>query len=176
MLLPTSIIPGLNIKWAVIVALVVGLVIAIYSHGRHVAAGEVAAAQRDTALAYAAEIVKQQATADDLTAENAALRARQEPKNRIITKEITRYVEIVKPDQRCTLPGPWRLRHDAAATGDPSIAEAGTMADGRADPVDDATALQIVGANYTACRDAIAKVKGWQRRYQALEAPDEKSH
>lgn len=142
-----------------------------YIKGAASVRADVAQEKLDIALAYAGEIVRRQDTADGLAAENTTLRAAQAPKDRIITKEVTRYVQVTPPALRCVLPGTWRLRHDAAATGDPTAAEAGPLATGEADPVEDAAALQTVGENYQACRNAIAQVEGWQRRYHRLEAP-----
>lgn len=144
--------------------------LAAYTHGRHTVQGEAATAQLTTALAYAGEIVSRQDTADRLATENTALRAAQAPKDRIITREIIRYETVTPPALRCLLPGTWRLRHDAAATGEPAAAEAGPVASAAADPVTDAAALQTIDSNYAACRNAIDQVDGWQRRYQALEA------
>lgn len=157
-------------RWAVIALVGVALFVTGYSHGRHVAAGDAARAQLDTALAYAGEIVRNQGEAERLAAENTALRAAQAPRDRIIAQEIVRYVQVTPPVLRCTLPGTWRLRHDAAATGLPGAAGAGSVADGLAEPVDDAAALETVGANYEACRAAIARLEGWQRRQRALDA------
>lgn len=140
-----------------------------YRHGRHVVEGEKAQAERDIAIAYAGEIIARQGIADGLTAENGTLRAAQAPKDRIITREITRYETVTLAAQRCLLPGTWRVRHDAASTGDPAFAETGLLAAGEDAPVEDAAALQTVSDNYQICRDAIAKLAGWQRRYAAIE-------
>ena len=96
-------------------------------------------------------------------------RTAQAPKDRLITKEITRYVDVTPAHQRCTLPGTWRVRHDAAATGMPTDAGAGSLAIGAGDDVEDATALDTVGENYAVARDCLAKLTGWQRRYRTLE-------
>lgn len=172
MLIPPSLIPGLNVKWAIGILLILSAAIAGYSHGRKTVKGEIAEAERDIAIAYAGEIVARQNIADGLSTDNAKLRATQAPRDRLITKEITRYVEVTRPADRCTLPGPWRLRHDAAATGQPPAAEAGPLAAGAADPVDDAAALETIGANYAVCREDQAKLAGWQRRYNAQEAAE----
>lgn len=164
---------GINltvVKWAVIALASIGLLLAAYSHGRHVAEGEVAQAQRETALAYAAEIVNQQTLADQLARDNAALRSAQAPKDRIITKEIVKYEFITPPGQRCTLPGTFRLLHDAAATGQPPAPEAGTLAAQSADPVADAPLLQTIADNYATCRETAAQLSAWQHRHQLLEA------
>lgn len=177
MLIPPTLF-GINtavLKWTVIAALVAAAVLATYRHGRHVAEGEVAAAQRDIAIAYAGEIVATGEKADQLAAENNALRAAQAPKDRTIIKEVTRYEFIEPPGNRCTLPGTWRLLHDAAATGQPPATEAGPMAARTADPVEDATALKTTADNYAACRNDQAKLAGWQRRYKAIEAAHEKT-
>lgn len=134
---------------------------------------DIAQEQLDMALAYAGEIVAQQGRADSLSDENDTLRSAQAPKDRIITQEITRYVQVTRPADRCNLPGTWRLRHDAAATGTPASAEAGSMADAATDPVEDATALETVGENYVNCREDKEKLAGWQRRYRLLEAKNE---
>ncbi len=166
------IVPGLNltvVKWAVIALAAIGLSLTLYTHGRHVAQGEVAAAQRDIALAYAAEIVSQQATADQLATALATQRAAQAPQDRIIKQEVIRYVTHTPPADRCLLPGPWRLLHDAAATGQPPAPQAGPLATRTADPIADTTALETIESNYAACRTDQAKLEGWQRRYRALE-------
>ncbi len=170
MLLPPSLLPGLNVKLAVALLAVIGLALAAYSHGRHVRAGELAKVERDTALAYAAGIVERQQTADRLAEQNAALLAAQSGKDKIITQEIVRYEFITPPGQRCTLPGTFRLLHDAAATGNPTAPQAGTLDAAGADPIEDAPLLETTGHNYTACRRAIAQVDAWQRRYHAIEA------
>jgi hypothetical protein len=170
-MLPLAFLPGLNAtvaKWAVVGLAIVGLTLGAYRHGRHVAEGEIAEAQRTVAIAYAARIVEQQDEADRLAEQNAAQRSAREAQDRVITKEITRYVETTPAAIRCRLPGTFRLLHDAAATGQPAFATTGPLADAAADPVEDATALEIVGDNYAACRDAIAKLEGWQRRQRAL--------
>lgn len=157
-------------KWAVLALVCVGFALTGYFHGRHVVEGENASAQLDIALAYAGEIVKTQSIADGLMADNTALRTTQAPKDRIITKEITRYVQVTPPDQRCVLPGTFRVRHDAAATGvPPERSAAGPVADATAAPVEDATVLDTVGDNYAACREASAQLEGWQRRQRSLE-------
>lgn len=159
-----------TVKWTVIVLAVVALGLFAYSHGRKVRDGELARVERDTALAYAAEIVDRQNTADLLAAENAALRTTQAPKDRIITKEIIRYAQQTPVDRRCLLDGNFRVLHDHAATGYlPEGTDPGPLADGTADPVEDAAVLQTVGDNYVACRDIAARLEGWQRRQRALQ-------
>lgn len=165
-----------DIKSSLVIASVVALafigsLLTAYTHGRHVAEGEIAQAQRDIALAYAKRIVEQQTDADQLTTENATLRNAQAPRDRIITREVIRYETATDPALRCRLPGAFRLLHDAAATGDATLAEAGPLATASADPVDDAALLKTLDDNYRACRDAIAQVEAWQRRYRMLEAP-----
>lgn len=134
-------------------------------------AGKAAQEQLDTAMAYAGQIRAEQDTAHGLAADLATARAAQEPKDRIITKEITRYVQVTPAAQRCALPGTWRVRHDAAATGIPAPAEGGPLAAADAGPVEDAAALETVGDNYAAARECYAKLKGWIDRYHTLEAP-----
>lgn len=165
-------IPGMNIKWAVALLAGVAIALAAYSHGRHVRTGELAQVERDTALAYAAGIVERQHTAAALAAQNAALLAAQSGKDKIVTKEIVKYEFITPPRLRCTLPGAFRLLHDAAATGNPTAPQAGALDAASADPIEDAPVLETIGHNYTACRRAIAQVEAWQRRYRALEATE----
>ncbi len=100
------------------------------------------------------------AQGDSLAARQAQAQADQAQADQVITKEIVRYVEVTPAADRCTLPGAWRVRHDAAATGEP--AEPARLAHGAADPVEDAAALETVGDNYAICRHAIEQVKGWQ--------------
>ena len=105
--------------------------------------------------------------AEALKTQLSALRSSAQVKDRIITKEVTRYVEVTPADQRCTLPGTWRVLHDAAATGIPSEAEAGSMAVGTTGPVEDAAAIETVAENYANARECFAKLAGWQRRDRA---------
>lgn len=101
-----------------------------------------------------------QQAVDQLGSQQAKSNADQAVKDRVITREVIRYVQVTPADARCTLPGTWRVRHDAAATGDPAQA-AGLAADA-AIPVADDTALATVAENYTACRGYIEQVAGWQ--------------
>lgn len=161
--------------YRILAAVLVAIALATggYNFGRHVMAGEVAQEKLDDALAYAEVVREEQGKGDQLAANLAAARAVQAPKDRLITKEITRYVQVTPPAQRCTLPGTWRVRHDAAATGMPIDAEAGSVAVGSAGPVEDAAALETVGENYAAARECIAKLNGWLRRYRVLEEADQ---
>lgn len=122
------------------------------------------------AIAYAGEIVARQSRIDALAADLETARAIQKPKDRIITREVIRYEQVVPADRRCLLDGAWRVRHDAAATGDPSslMAEAASLADGRTEPVEDAAAIGTVAENYEQCRGYIDQVKGWQRWHEAV--------
>lgn len=106
-----------------------------------------------------AKTAEGKAKGDELGTRQAQAQATQASKNHIITKEVIRYVEVTPAADRRTLPGTWRVRHDAAATGEP--AEPARLAHGAADPVEDAAALETVADNYTGCRTAIAQVKGW---------------
>ena len=154
---------------AIIILLALSIFGSGYLKGAASVRADIAQEKLEIALAYAKEIVANQGVADGLADENAKLRSAQEPKDRLITKEITRYVQVTPRADRCTLPGTWRLRHDAAATGTPITPETRPVAVGTGNPVEDTTALEIIGENYLTCRDAIAKVAAWQRRYQMLE-------
>lgn len=123
----------------------------------------------DDALAYAGEITRQQGRADALAADLEAERQKRIPNNRTITREVIRYVEI-PAHRRCTLDGAWRLLHDGAATGQP--ADTARVADGAAEPVEDAAALETVATNYEQCREYIAQLEGWQRWWGEVIAQD----
>ena len=167
---------ALGAKACLILLAAIGLFMGGYLHGQHVLEGEKAKAERDIAIAYAGEIVSQQGIAADLADENAQLRAQQQPKDRIITQEIVRYAQTTPGSLRCRLPASFRLLHDAAATGQTPVAEAGPLAVAGTDPVEDAAVIETVGLNYEACRGYIEQVKGWQRRYRTLEIPNAESH
>jgi hypothetical protein len=126
----------------------------------------------DQAIAYADEIVARQSRIDMLAANLELARTVQKPKDRIITREVIRYEQVVPADRRCLLDGAWRLRHDAAATGDPAslMAEPASLVDGGAEPVEDAAALGVVAENYEQCRGLIDQVAGWQRWHEAVTA------
>ncbi len=118
-------------------------------------------AKRLTGYVQAVEKREQtQQAVDALAVEQAATAAQQAVKDRIITREVIRYVQVTPAADRCTLPGTWRVRHDAAATGEPG--EAAELAAGAAESVADDTALGVVAENYTACRGYIEQVAGWQ--------------
>lgn len=136
--------------------------------GRSYEAGEQAKTQLDKALAYAGEIVAQQDRADVTADHIEQLRKAAGKANRVITKEVTRYVEVTKPADRCDLPATWRVRHDAAATGAATDTEALAVAAAGAGAVADAAALETVADNYEACRGYIEQVKGWQAYYRML--------
>lgn len=141
-----------------------------FSFGRSHEAGEQAKVQLDQALAYAGEIVARQASIDDIADHLEKVRKVAAQKNRIITKEVIRYETVVPADLRCDLPGAWRVRHDAAATGEPVDPGAAGLADGGAAPVGDAAALEVVADNYADCRGYAEQVKGWQAYYREIRA------
>lgn len=98
---------------------------------------------------------------------NAAQAAKQEQKDHVIIKEVIRYEKVTQPAQRCNLPGTWRVRHDAAATG--NLPESPRLADAEAAPVTDAAALDIVADNYTNCRATAKQVTGWQEFWGSVK-------
>lgn len=152
----------------VLIPLLVICVLATLSHGGAYFMGRASLDQQrlDDAIAYAGEIVAQQGRADTLAADLETERAKRIPKNRTITREVIRYVEL-PPDRRCTLDPAWRLLHDAAATGEPP--DAARVATGQAEPVEDAAALESVAGNYEQCRDYIAQLEGWQRWWDEVK-------
>lgn len=170
MMLPPSIteIKGAAVKLAIQLLIIIAIALMAYAHGKHVAEGEKAQAEYDVAVAYAQEIISQQAIAEQLAEENYRLHAEQLAADKTITKEIIRYAQT-PPATRCALSGHWRMLHDAAATGTPTPAQAGSLDDGSTQAIDDAAALQTIANNYSTCRDASAKLISWQNRYRALE-------
>ena len=151
--------------------LLAALAIAVssYQFGRHVMAGEVAEQKLTAERQAAQDRAELQDLADDLAEENAKLRAGAAPVEKLITKEVLRYVDVTPTSSRCTLPGTWRLRHDAAASGVPLATEAGPVGLDPAAGVEDAAALETVSDNYAAARECFAKLAYWQRRYHRLE-------
>ena len=140
-----------------------------YQFGRHVMAGEVAQEKLTAERQAAKDRAERQDLADRLAEENALLRAGAAPVEKLITKEVLRYVDVTPADRRCTLPGTWRLRHDAAATGVPIPAEAGPVGLDPAAAVEDAAALETLADNYAAARECFARVAYWQHRYHLIE-------
>ena len=156
-----------------LVIVVLGLLVSAYAFGRHVKSGEVAEENLRALQKLEQKIKEKQDTADALATENALLRAARATQDNLITKEVIRYVDVTPRTDRCTLPGTWRLRHDAAATGTPLAAEAGSVALGTVAAVDDAAALETVAGNYALARRCMAKLDAWQRRYYTLEEPEQ---
>lgn len=160
----------------ILAALVGGFALALagYAFGRHVAAGEqaqrdlsAAEAQRQQAVAYAGEILRRQAAADELAADLETARGAQAPKDRIIYRDVIRYETLTPASARVVLDGRWRLLHDAAATGTP--ADPAGLAAGAADPVEDAAALEVVSDNYETCRGWRDALTGWQRWFAEVK-------
>lgn len=131
-----------------------------FFYGQHVEAAEQAQAQLESERLARAILDRKRGQVDALALQLAQARAKRAASDRVITQEVTRYVEVTAPSDRCTLPGTWRVRHDLAATGGDPAAAGGPA--GGAEPVTDAAALDTVAANYLGCRDAIDQVKGWQ--------------
>lgn len=156
------------IRWIYLVV-ALAILFGAYNFGRHVKEGEVAQDHLKQEQKIRSLQAERQAKADELALLNAARRAEAAPRERLITKEVTRYVQVTNPADRCTLPGTWRVRHDAAATGVPLAAESGPLALGPATAVDDAAALDTVAANYATARECLARLEGWKQRYRALE-------
>lgn len=171
--IPAGITAALG-RWAILALL--GVLLFCLGHFHGVDTAEKAQAEKllDATLAYAERIGELEDLGQSLTAENASLRAAQAPKERVVTREVFRYVEVTPPDRRVVLHGTWRVRHDAAAAGTvPEGPAAGPLADGafgspEAPPVPDNVALETVADNYSGCREAVAKLEGWQRRQRKL--------
>jgi len=159
----------LAIRALVISTVLAAVAVGSYQFGRHVKTGEVAEQNLKTEREQQQQVQALQDKADLLATANVLIRAQKEPKERLITKEIATYVEVTPADQRCSLPGTWRVRHDAAATGIPLTAETGSLAVGADAEVEDAAALETVGDNYRTARDCGDKLDGWIRRYRQLE-------
>lgn len=126
-----------------------------------------AAAEKSAREATAAARALEQSEANLATtiAEKNAIEA-QEARvvDRIVTKEVIRYVKSPNAGQ-CRLPGEWVRVHDAAASG--RVPEVSDAADGLNDApgtVDDIEALEVVTDNYAKCRsDArrLANLQTW---------------
>lgn len=138
-----------------------------YTHGRSVEQGIHAQDERDSERLAAAILQHKQRRVDALSADLAAVSAKQIPKDREIIREVIRYETIVPTDRRCLLDGTWRLLHDAAATGEP--ASAASMADRTAPAVTDAAALETVAGNYETCRDWRTRLDGWERWWDVVK-------
>ena len=138
-----------------------------FFYGQHVEAAEAAQDQLEVERLAAAALklkASKVAALDSALAKSNAARA---GRDRIIIQEVTRYEQITPAADRCTLPGTWRLRHDAAASGTPT--DPARLVAGSADPVADAAALTTVADNYIDCRGAIEQVKGWQAWWAAVQ-------
>lgn len=106
-------------------------------------------------------------TATDLATARTQRETVQHAKDKIITKEVIRYVQVVPSAQRVFLPGAWRVLHDAAATGHPP--GDGSQPDGATDPVEDAAALETIADNYEACRADQRRLTDLQNRVRLIE-------
>lgn len=115
--------------------------------------------QKADTIAY---VLKTQKKVDVVAQEQAKREEHTRIVTQTVTKEVVRYVQVY-PD-RIELPGAWRVLHDAAASNtDPASIPAS-----EAKPVDDATALQTVSANYAECQRWRDQVIGWQAYYEAI--------
>lgn len=74
---------------------------------------------------------------------------------RLKGEEILREVEVFVPNGSCTLPGGFRLLHDAAAGNQP-LPDPAAAAD--AAPVDAQTAARTVASNYQQCHEDAARM------------------
>lgn len=124
-------------------------------HGWRDSAGQLKAVQETRTAEHQA-----QERTDTVAAAIETDRAAQAPRDREIIKEVIRYVEVTPAADRCNLPGTWRLRHDAAATGTPT--DPASVLAGAAGAVTDAAALEVVADNYQQCREWRRQVVGWQ--------------
>lgn len=172
-MIPPALIPAFirqinprAIALAVMLLTGIGLWIGGFVHGRDVTLGEQAQRERDTAIAYAGEIVRLQGINEGLEADNETRRQQAATLRPIITREVTRYAS--RPDH-CLLPGAFRLLHDAAATGEAALAQAIPLDAASAQPVADPAVLATVTANYDACRENADRLIAWQQRYLQLE-------
>lgn len=161
----------MNIAYRLLAALLAAIALTVggYFFGRHVRDGELAQKLFDDAQINASLIRDAQDKADQLSADLSTARTATGQNNRVITREITRYVQVTPADQRVLLPDTWRLRHNLAATGAAADPGAGPVADGAAGPVEDAEALAVIDENYATCRDSAAKLAGWRQRWESIE-------
>lgn len=124
----------------------------------------------ESARADAEQAAKEQAHADArakgavIDAANARLQARME-KQRVITREVTEYVEKERdPDDVCRLDPEWVRLHDKSAVPATDPAAGG---DGETGSVTDVAALPVVTGNYRRCyewRDRLITLQDWVRR------------
>jgi hypothetical protein len=82
-------------------------------------------------------------------------------------KETVREVEKLVPVGTCTLPGAFRLLHDAAATGSQLPADPGPLA-ATTDAVEAIAALETVIENYTQCRSDAERLTALQSLVKEL--------
>lgn len=161
-------------RWALYALVACGLLLAAYLQGVADTEKDHLKARLDDALAYADRIVELQDAGAQLAALNLDLETRQAPKDRLITKEITRYVEITPDADRRVLPGTFRVRHDAAATGIP-LDTAGPVDDAAAHPIEDAAVLDTLGENYRSCREDQRKLSACHAHLDRLKREHEKA-
>lgn len=111
---------------------------------------------------------KLRAGADELAKLRAKRETVQRAKDTQITKDAARYEQDTPVAQRVVLPGTWRVRHDAAATGQP--AAPGSLADGAGEAVTDAAAIETVTDNYESCRADKRRLEDFQAHWRLIEA------
>ena len=81
--------------------------------------------------------------------------------------EIVKQVPVFIPVGGCELPGAWRVLHDSAVRNDfPKDPERAIAA---ADPVDGATAAQVVASNYATCHADQARLAALQQLVVQLQ-------
>ena len=124
------------------------------SDERHRIADEAA---RTKQAEQAAKVVTQQAAVTERVVTQYVDRVRTvREKAREIVKEVPIYV----PADSCPLPSGFRVLHDAAALGVPSVPDAAARAD--AAPVPAQVAAATVADNYGACRETAEQLRGLQ--------------
>lgn len=174
--------PDLKTLLAGAIAFLVGCLGSVYGgwtlHGLYADAQRVEQVEQTAAKSEEART-----KVDALSVTQQQANAAREKSNNAIRHEVEHYAQDTPPADRVTLPGAWRVRHDAAASGTPATAAgvaddaAGEPAAAAAEPVDDAVAIATVADNYASCRDALAQVAGWQdwwqtvREYSSAGAP-----
>lgn len=105
----------------------------------------------------------------DAVAQEAARRTEQiRTVHQYIDREVIRYVNT-PVRAAVSLPGDWRVLHDAAATGElPETPFAAGFFTSAARPVDDAAALATVARNYEQCALWREQLIGWQQWYETI--------
>lgn len=97
-----------------------------------------------------------------------ALESAQKTKEKVITKEVIKYV-TKNFNSSCKLDDEW-VRISNAAVPMPRVTEAASSASESAAKIRDlGEALRVITNNYAACQDSVNRLRGWQEWYRSIE-------